>query len=95
MPEFPFVNIARWRTAGDFMAATQSPRFRESAAGMAGYRPHPALVPGRPQPWRGAAQIPVYPLVASTSVALCSLSTPSTMMTSLSELSVRSATISW
>ena len=41
--EFQFVNIARWRTADDFMAATQSPGFRESAAGLAGYRPHPAL----------------------------------------------------
>jgi heme oxygenase (mycobilin-producing) len=41
--EFQFVNIARWRTADDFMAATQSPGFRESAAGLADYRPHPAL----------------------------------------------------
>ena len=41
--EFQFVNIARWRTVDDFMAATQSPGFRESAAGLAGYRPHPAL----------------------------------------------------
>jgi heme-degrading monooxygenase HmoA len=41
--EFQFVNIARWRTAEEFMAATQSPGFRESAAGLAGYRPHPAL----------------------------------------------------
>jgi len=41
--EFQFVNIARWRTADDFMAATQSPGFRESAAGTAGYRSHPAL----------------------------------------------------
>jgi heme oxygenase (mycobilin-producing) len=41
--EFAFVNIARWRTAADFAAATQSPGFRESAAGLAGYRPHPAL----------------------------------------------------
>jgi heme-degrading monooxygenase HmoA len=41
--DFQFVNIARWRTAEEFMAATQSPGFRESAAGLAGYRPHPAL----------------------------------------------------
>lgn len=41
--EFQFVNVARWRTAGDFMAAMQSPGFRESAAGLSGYRPHPAL----------------------------------------------------
>jgi heme oxygenase (mycobilin-producing) len=41
--EFAFVNIARWRTAADFAAATQSPGFRESAAGLAGYRPHPVL----------------------------------------------------
>jgi heme-degrading monooxygenase HmoA len=41
--EFQFVNIARWRTADDFIAATQSPGFRESAAGLAGYRPHPGL----------------------------------------------------
>jgi heme-degrading monooxygenase HmoA len=41
--EFQFVNIARWQSADDFMAAMQSPGFRESAAGLAGYRPHPAL----------------------------------------------------
>jgi len=41
--DFQFVNVARWRTAQDFQAAIQSPGFRESAAGMAGYRPHPAL----------------------------------------------------
>jgi heme-degrading monooxygenase HmoA len=41
--EFQFVNVARWRTAEDFMAATQSPGFRQAAAGLAGYRPHPAL----------------------------------------------------
>jgi len=41
--EFQFVNVARWRTAGEFMTAMQSPGFRESAAGLAGYRPHPAL----------------------------------------------------
>jgi heme-degrading monooxygenase HmoA len=41
--EFAFVNIARWRTAADFAAATRSPGVRESAEGLAGYRPHPAL----------------------------------------------------
>ena len=41
--EFQFVNIARWQTADDFMAAIRSPGFLESAAGMSGYRPHPAL----------------------------------------------------
>jgi heme-degrading monooxygenase HmoA len=41
--DFQFVNIARWQSAEDFQAATQSPRFRESAAGLAGYRPHPGL----------------------------------------------------
>jgi hypothetical protein len=37
------VNIARWQSAEDFIAATQSPGFGESAAGLAVYRPHPAL----------------------------------------------------
>ena len=41
--DFPFVNVARWESAEAFRAATQSPGFRESAAGLAGYRPHPAL----------------------------------------------------
>jgi heme-degrading monooxygenase HmoA len=41
--DFQFVNVARWQTAEAFMAATQSQGFRESAAGLAGYRPHPAL----------------------------------------------------
>ena len=42
--EFQLVNIARWRTAGEFMAATRSAGFRESATALAGgYRPHPAL----------------------------------------------------
>jgi heme oxygenase (mycobilin-producing) len=41
--EFQFVNIARWQTAEDFMAATQSPGFRQAAASLAGYRPHPSL----------------------------------------------------
>jgi heme-degrading monooxygenase HmoA len=41
--DFQFVNIARWRSAEDFQAATQSPGFQESAAGLGGYRPHPAL----------------------------------------------------
>jgi heme oxygenase (mycobilin-producing) len=41
--EFQFVNIARWQSTEAFMAATQSPGFGESAAGLAGYRPHPGL----------------------------------------------------
>jgi heme-degrading monooxygenase HmoA len=41
--EFQFVNIARWRSAEDFATAIGSPGFRESAAGLAGYRPHPGL----------------------------------------------------
>ena len=41
--DFQFVNVARWQTAEDFMAATQSAGFRESAAGLVSYRPHPGL----------------------------------------------------
>ena len=41
--DFQFVNIGRWQTVEDFQAATQSPGFRESAAGLAGYQPHPGL----------------------------------------------------
>ena len=41
--EFLFVNIARWRTAQDFMTAIQSPGFAQAAAGLAGYQAHPAL----------------------------------------------------
>jgi heme-degrading monooxygenase HmoA len=41
--DFQFVNVGRWQTAEDFLAATQSPGFRESAMGLAGYRPHPGL----------------------------------------------------
>jgi heme-degrading monooxygenase HmoA len=40
---FQFVNVARWQTAEAFRAASQRPGFRESAAGLAGYRPHPGL----------------------------------------------------
>jgi heme-degrading monooxygenase HmoA len=40
---FQFVNIARWQTAEDFIAAAQSPGLGESAAVLARYRPHPAL----------------------------------------------------
>jgi heme-degrading monooxygenase HmoA len=46
--EFQFVNVARWQTPEEFGAATQSPGFRQAAAGLAGYRPHPALY--RPHP---------------------------------------------
>ena len=41
--DFQFVNIAHWQTAEDFRAAIQSPGFLESAAGLAGYRPHAGL----------------------------------------------------
>jgi heme-degrading monooxygenase HmoA len=41
--DFLFVNIAHWRSADDFAAATRSQGFRESAAGLAGYRSHPGL----------------------------------------------------
>jgi heme oxygenase (mycobilin-producing) len=41
--DFQFVNIGRWQTVEDFQAATQSPGFRESAAGLAGYQPRPGL----------------------------------------------------
>ena len=51
--EFQFVNVARWRTAEDFTAAAQSPGFGESAAGLARYRPHPALYYSRGFPQRG------------------------------------------
>lgn len=41
--EFQFVNVAHWRSAEDFAAAARNPGFLESASGMSGYRPHPAL----------------------------------------------------
>lgn len=41
--EFRFMNIARWQAAEDFQRATQSAGFRESAAGLASYRPRPGL----------------------------------------------------
>lgn len=41
--EFHFVNVARWASAEDFTAAIGSPGMREAAAGLSGYRPHPAL----------------------------------------------------
>jgi heme-degrading monooxygenase HmoA len=41
--DFLFVNIARWQTAEAFTAAIRSAGFRESASGLAGYPPHPAL----------------------------------------------------
>jgi len=41
--DFQFVNVARWETAEAFLAATQSPGFRESAIGLLGYQPHPSL----------------------------------------------------
>jgi heme-degrading monooxygenase HmoA len=53
--EFQFVNVVRWRTAEAFLAATQSPGFRESAAGLAGYRPHPRCT-GSSAPEHGPGQ---------------------------------------
>jgi heme-degrading monooxygenase HmoA len=41
--EFQFVNVARWRSAEDFMTAIQSPGFHQAAADLAGFRAHPAL----------------------------------------------------
>jgi heme-degrading monooxygenase HmoA len=41
--EFQFVNVAHWRTAEEFLAATQSPGFMQSAVGLAGYPLHPNL----------------------------------------------------
>jgi heme-degrading monooxygenase HmoA len=41
--EFQFVNIARWRTVEEFMAAAQSPGFGQAAAELVGYRSHPAI----------------------------------------------------
>ena len=41
--DFEFVNIAHWRSAEDFVAATGSPGFGEVAAGLAKYPRHPAL----------------------------------------------------
>jgi heme-degrading monooxygenase HmoA len=41
--EFRFVNIAHWESAETFQAATRSPGFREAAAGLTGYPPHPSL----------------------------------------------------
>ncbi len=41
--DFQFVNVAHWRSAEEFRSATQSPGFREAAAGLAGYRPHASL----------------------------------------------------
>jgi hypothetical protein len=37
------VNIAHWRTAEEFLAATQSPGFLQSAVGLVGYPLHPSL----------------------------------------------------
>lgn len=41
--DFVFVNIARWQTAEAFGAALGSAGFRQSAAGLAGYKSHPSL----------------------------------------------------
>jgi heme-degrading monooxygenase HmoA len=41
--EFQFVNVARWASGEEFTAAIRSPGMREASAGLAAYRPHPAL----------------------------------------------------
>jgi heme-degrading monooxygenase HmoA len=41
--DFQFVNVARWRTADEFLAATQRPEFLDSAVGLVGYPLHPSL----------------------------------------------------
>jgi heme-degrading monooxygenase HmoA len=41
--DFEFVNIARWRSPGDFTAAVRNQEFQRAAADLAGYRSHPAL----------------------------------------------------
>jgi heme-degrading monooxygenase HmoA len=57
--DFQFVNIGRWQTVEDFQAATQSPCFRESAAGLAGTGRIRTLLAGRPRgDWtRGATSV--------------------------------------
>ena len=65
--EFQFVNVARWRTAEDFTTAAQSPGFGESAAGLARYRPHPALYrPVRTGPPPAAHRSPAARLTRRT-----------------------------
>ena len=41
--DFRFVNVARWRSAEDFRAATQSPGFREVSQQLSRYPFHPGL----------------------------------------------------
>ena len=41
--DFQFVNVAHWRTAEEFLAATQTPEFLDSAVGLVGYPLHPSL----------------------------------------------------
>jgi heme-degrading monooxygenase HmoA len=41
--DFQFVNVAHWRTAEEFLAATQRPEFLDSAVGLVGYTLHPSL----------------------------------------------------
>ena len=40
---FRYVNVARWESPRHFDAARQSPEFRQSAQGLAGFPSHPAL----------------------------------------------------
>ena len=81
--------------AADLLIASDGPRVAAGrptvflgTRGSAGFA---LRVPGLGR----ASQYPGYLLTASTSVARCPGPTPSITMTSLSELSVRSATISW
>ena len=37
------MNVAHWRTAEEFLAATQSPEFLQSVTGLVGYTLHPNL----------------------------------------------------
>jgi hypothetical protein len=37
------VNVAHWRTAEEFLAATQTSEFLDSAVGLVGYPLHPSL----------------------------------------------------
>jgi heme-degrading monooxygenase HmoA len=41
--DFQFVNVAHWRTAEEFLAATQTSEFLDSAVGLVGYPLHPSL----------------------------------------------------
>ena len=42
-PHFRFVNVARWRNADDFRAATQSNGFQEASGALGAYPIHAAV----------------------------------------------------